>query len=177
MKSNIFNVSDLREHIARREDLPQSAPPQPPPVFTDPDGVPSYEIDKIIAHELKRGGVKYLIRWQGFAAADDTWDTEKNLLTQEGGRVAVGQYRARRQIVEASFASIFSATGLNWDPEEEALQRRSSINPAQQRHNAAPTLSARDCKGSSFLLVVEQILVRHRGSTRESLLKRDIFVE
>jgi len=101
VKSNTFNVSDLREHIARREDLPQSAPPNPPPVFTDPDGVSSYEIDKIIAHELKRGGVKYLIRWQGFAAADDTWDTEKNLLTQEGGRVAVGQYRARRQIVEA----------------------------------------------------------------------------
>ena len=102
VKSNTFNVSDLREHVARPADLPRSAPSQPPPVFTDAAGVPSYEIDKITAHELtKRGGVKYLIRWQGFAPANDTWQYETELLTQHGGRVAVGHYRARRQDVEA----------------------------------------------------------------------------
>ena len=48
-----------------------------------------------------RWGAVWTKCWQGFAAADDTWETEKDLRTQEGGRVAVGQYRARRQIVEA----------------------------------------------------------------------------
>ena len=91
----------MREHIARPQDLPPSAPQQPPPVFTDPDGVASYDIDQIIAHELKRGGVTYQIRWKGYDPADDTWETERSLLTQEGGRVAVAQYRARRLIVEA----------------------------------------------------------------------------
>jgi len=101
VKSNTFNVSDLREHIARPQELPPSAPQQPPPLFTDPDGVASYDIDQIIAHELKRGGVTYQIRWKGYDPADDTWETERSLLTQEGGRVAVAQYRARRLIVEA----------------------------------------------------------------------------
>ena len=49
VKSNTFNVSDLREHIARPQELPPSAPQQPPPLFTDPDGVASYDIDQIIA--------------------------------------------------------------------------------------------------------------------------------
>ena len=40
-------------------------------------------------------------RWQGFAPANDTWQYETELLTQHGGRVAVGHYRARRQDVEA----------------------------------------------------------------------------
>ena len=101
VKSNTFNVSDLREHIARPQELPPSAPQQPPPLFTDPDGVASYDIDQIIAHELKRGGVTYQIRWKGYDPADDTWETERALLTQEGGRVAVAQNRARRLIVEA----------------------------------------------------------------------------
>ena len=144
VKSNTFNVSDLREHVARPADLPRSAPSQPPPVFTDAAGVPSYEIDKITAHELtKRGGVKYLIRWQGFAPANDTWQYETELLTQHGGRVAVGQYRASTR---CRSHAILQTSHKKW-------QKRSIANATCRHGQARGRLSPQLRRSSATKLV------------------------
>ena len=62
--NSTFNTSQLRKHA--------SAPPQPPPAFFDAQGPRSYSV-----------------RWLGFGAADDTWETEASVLSQNGGRCVV----------------------------------------------------------------------------------------
>jgi transposase InsO family protein len=98
--NSTFNTSQLREHVLRPAALGPSAPPQPPPAFFDAQG-PSYHIDKIIGHKLLKAGVSYSLRWLGFGAADDTWETEASLLTQNGGRIAIALYRARKAAVDS----------------------------------------------------------------------------
>jgi len=47
-------------------------------------------VDKIVLHEIRRGNVRYLVRWQGYTAADDTWESGSTFITQHGGRIASG---------------------------------------------------------------------------------------
>ena len=95
-----FNLSQLREHVARPDALGPSAPAPPPPAFRDA-GDDFWAIDTIIMHELRAGGLRYLVRWQGFGPQHDTWEPQSQLILDHGGRVAVALYRARRSAVDA----------------------------------------------------------------------------
>ena len=100
VKENTFNVSQLREHVLRSNALGPSAPPQPPPAFVDDTGVASFHIEKIVGHELRKSGVQFLVRWQNYSAAHDSWESESELLLQHGGRVAMALYRERRAEID-----------------------------------------------------------------------------
>ena len=95
-----FNLSQLREHVARPDALGPSAPAPPAPAFRDA-GDDFWDIETIVMHELRAGGVRYLVRWQGFGPQHDTWEPQSQLLRDHGGRVAVALYRARRSAVDA----------------------------------------------------------------------------
>ena len=114
--ASTFNTSQLREHAARSAALGSSAAAPPPPAFVDSQG-PSFIIDKIVLHEIRRGIVRYLVRWQGYTAADDTWELESTFIKQHGGRIAIADYRARRAVVDqhARYANRGSKFGRN-DP-------------------------------------------------------------
>ena len=100
INESTFNVSQLREHILRPAVLGASAPPQPPPAFVDHTGADSFHVERIVGHEIRKTGLRFLIRWKGWSPAHDTWETQSDLLTQHGGRVAVALYRQRRAAVE-----------------------------------------------------------------------------
>lgn len=74
---NVFYISNLVPFFPS-----SNAPPPLPDVI---DGSPEWEVDHIIAHELRSQGAKrakqrwYLIRWKGYAPEFDTWEPEKNL--------------------------------------------------------------------------------------------------
>lgn len=100
VKESTCNVSQLREHVLRPARLGANAPPQPPPAFVDDSGADSFHVEKIVGHELRQLGLRFLVRWQGWSAAHDSWELQSELLKQHGGRVAIAYYRQRRAEVE-----------------------------------------------------------------------------
>ena len=46
-------------------------PLPPPPVIRD--GIPEYEVEKILDSRVFRGRLEYLVRWKGYGAAEDLW--------------------------------------------------------------------------------------------------------
>jgi len=47
------------------------------------EGVEEWEIEKILNKKKMRGVEKYLIRWKGFMAEEDTWERRENLKNAE----------------------------------------------------------------------------------------------
>lgn len=40
----------------------------------------TYNVEEILDHKMENGKMIFLIRWEDFTAADDTWEPEENLL-------------------------------------------------------------------------------------------------
>jgi hypothetical protein len=78
---NVFHVSLLKLY---RDDGRE--PPPPPTVITE--GVPFYEVERILDHRfVKRGrgmSRQYLVRWAGYKQEHDTWEPEANIAAGEG---------------------------------------------------------------------------------------------
>ena len=51
--------------------------PQPPPDLIDEQ--PESEVEAILAHQKSGRSHKYLIKWKGYATAENSWEPEKNL--------------------------------------------------------------------------------------------------
>ena len=47
------------------------------------EGVEEWEVEKILNKKKIRGVEKYLIRWKGFTAEEDTWERKENLKNAE----------------------------------------------------------------------------------------------
>ena len=43
------------------------------------EGVEEWEVEKILIKKKIRGVEKYLVRWKGFTAEEDTWERKENL--------------------------------------------------------------------------------------------------
>lgn len=48
--------------------------------FTDDESADDeYEVEQIVAHQKKKDGMHYRVRWKGFGESGDTWERESNL--------------------------------------------------------------------------------------------------
>jgi Chromo (CHRromatin Organisation MOdifier) domain len=52
--------------------------PRPPPNL-DTEGVPVYEVEKIVRSQKVGKGTYYLVKWKGYPESENTWEPEKNL--------------------------------------------------------------------------------------------------
>ena len=43
------------------------------------DEGPEYEVDRILAHRVRRSGNYYLVRWKGYDSSEDCWLAESEL--------------------------------------------------------------------------------------------------
>ena len=76
---NISRLKPYRDGKAAYPDRPQRLA-QPAAVTTDTNGVPSYEVERIIAQKGKRGQQQLLVRWTGYGAEDDSWELRRELV-------------------------------------------------------------------------------------------------
>ena len=67
---NVFHISMLEPY--HESSTPGRRQMPPPPV--EIDGHELYIVDKILAQRVRRRQLQYLVRWQGYGPADDTWE-------------------------------------------------------------------------------------------------------
>ena len=68
----VFHVSLLRRYI-----IGGDVKPVPEPLEVDNE--PEYEVERLVAHRRRAGGLQYLVRWSGYDPSEDTWLDEKDL--------------------------------------------------------------------------------------------------
>jgi len=75
----VFHVSLLKEYHPRPGVVPRT-----PPISVDQDGVPIFEVDRIVGEKVMTvHGQRhrcFLLRWKGYSELDDTWEKEANIL-------------------------------------------------------------------------------------------------
>jgi len=66
------------------------------------EGVEEWEVEKILNKKKMRGVEKYLIRWKGFTAEEDTWERRENLKNAEEliEEFKQGEVLVRQQVEE-----------------------------------------------------------------------------
>ena len=58
--------------------FPSQNPPPPPPATIEDDHL-EYEVEAILNVKKVRHGVKYLVKWLGYPAEENTWEPCRNL--------------------------------------------------------------------------------------------------
>ena len=51
---------------------------RPPPDLIEENE--EYEVEAILAHKVIRGTRRYLIKWRGYASAENSWEPEQHLI-------------------------------------------------------------------------------------------------
>ena len=74
---DVFHVDRLRHYKPSPEALGPRAPARPPPEIIDDQE--EYEAEAILDHRRKNNRAEYLIKWQGYAKEDSTWEPESNM--------------------------------------------------------------------------------------------------
>ena len=70
----VISISAIkRAHDLVPSDFPSRHPPPPPPLPTDPSGS-SFLVSDVLDHRRHNGTIQFRVRWQGYSAADDTWE-------------------------------------------------------------------------------------------------------
>ena len=68
--------------------------PRPPPDLID--GEEEYEVEAILGHKKIRGRYRYLIKWRGYSAAENSWEPEENLLP--GAEETLSAYKKAKHL-------------------------------------------------------------------------------
>jgi hypothetical protein len=70
----VFHVSRLKRYVPPTAEQRGFSRPGPIAGYRD-----FYVVDHIVKHKKTSRGILYLIRWNGYSPADDTWEPEANL--------------------------------------------------------------------------------------------------
>ena len=134
--NNAFHVSKLRlanENDNKRFPIREQTTP-PIPHISD-DGDEHWEIEQIVDHRRKRNRLEYRVRWKGYQAEEDTWETVKTLAN---ARDALKEYH--NSLDQTQLNTIHRArkqrpTLTNPDRKEESLPCKALTKRGQRCRN------------------------------------------
>jgi hypothetical protein len=73
---DVFNVSQLKAYCS-------GGKPKPAPPLVSVNGVAEFVVDRILDHadelQSRKWQRRYLVRWQGYGADEDTWEPAANV--------------------------------------------------------------------------------------------------
>ena len=73
----IHPVVNVRRIVKYREQVEGQKKISPPPV--EVDGEKEYEVEEILDRQERRGKTRYLVKWKGYTAEENTWEGLENL--------------------------------------------------------------------------------------------------
>ena len=73
----VHPVVNVRRLVKYREQVEEQKKIPPPPVKVA--GEKEYEVEEIFDKQERRGKTKYLVKWKGYMAEENTWEELKNL--------------------------------------------------------------------------------------------------
>ncbi|GAA5994209.1 hypothetical protein JCM11641_002880 [Rhodosporidiobolus odoratus] len=77
-----FHISKLRRYVPNDDDAyPNRTPPRPEAIKVD--GVEEYVVEKVVDERKRRGKWEFLVKWEGYPDAENTWEPENGLLETE----------------------------------------------------------------------------------------------
>ena len=82
--------------------LEHHTPPPPPPIIRD--GVPDYEVERILDSQVFRERLEYLVHWKGYGAADDQWVPAMDV---SGARRLVAEFHKQNQRLLNTFQLLY----------------------------------------------------------------------
>jgi hypothetical protein len=78
----VYHVSKLRKFIPRLESFADDNGNElpPPPALIDDEGYDQWEVDAVLNKKRVGNKVKYLIKWKGYSAYNNTWEPVEHLM-------------------------------------------------------------------------------------------------
>jgi len=73
----IHPVVNIRRIVKYQEQVEEQKKIPPPPI--EVDGEKEYEVEEILDRQERRGKTKYLVKWKGYTAEENTWEGLENL--------------------------------------------------------------------------------------------------
>jgi len=73
----VHPVVNVRRLVKYREQVEEQKKIPPPPV--EVDGEKEYEVEEILDRQERRGKMRYLVKWKGYTAEENTWEGLENL--------------------------------------------------------------------------------------------------
>ena len=137
----VFSVVLL--HPYEEDPVPEHhTPPPPPPIIWD--GVPEYEVERILDSWVFCGRLEYLVCWKGYGTADDQWVPARDV---SGARRLVAEFHKWNP-------ELLNAFQLLYMPLSPSSLFRTSQNHPQD---------IGVCISDSVMLIVKWLEVRKRS--------------
>ena len=171
----MVNVSRIRRYKVQVKG--QKKQPTPPVII---EGEEEYEVEKIINKRRRYGKWKYLVRWKGYMAEEDSWEREINL---KNAKEAVEEYereyrREERRMEEENkgmLGRFMAKTLYGWDDREFDWEYLKKLERNWRRWKGAKFFQRKNLKkgGNVINCLPEPKIVRLEGwKERELFLDR-----
>jgi len=109
---NVRRIVKYREQVEGQKKIP------PPPV--EVAGEKEYKVEEILDRQEKRGKTKYLIKWKGYTAEENTWEGLENL--KNVGR-KIEEFEKGRFEEEIQRIRVKKGKKMKLNPEAEEFRR------------------------------------------------------
>ena len=114
----VYLVVNVRRLVKYREQVEEQKKIPPPPV--EIDGEKEYEVEKILDRQERRGKTRYLVKWKGYTAEENTWEGLENL---KNAREKIKEFEKRRFEEEIRRIRVKKGKKMKLNPEVEEFKR------------------------------------------------------
>ena len=114
----IHPVVNMRRIVKYREQVEGQKKVPPPPV--EVAGEKEYEVEEILDRQERRGKTKYLVKWKGYTAEENTWERLENL---KNAMKKVEEFEKGRFEEEIQRIRMKKGKEMKLNPEAEEFKR------------------------------------------------------
>jgi len=109
---NVRRIVKYKEQVERQKKIP------PPPV--EVAGEKEYEVEEILDRQERRGKTKYLVKWKGYTAEENTWEGLENL---KNAKEKIEEFEKGRFEEEIQRIRLKKGKEIRLNPEAEEFKR------------------------------------------------------